>query len=389
MPPVRKKTTAARKKTAAKKKAAVKKVPNLYCVFGTDDGKVKEEAIKLTRELAPEEAGEFGLEIIEGHADNSEHAARICAQTVEAIQTLPFFGGDKVVWLKGANFFADNVTGRAETTQRGVESLTDVLTQSLPAEVKIVVSASEVDKRRSFFLTMKKAANLHVYDLPDISREGWEQNVAAIVSQRAKERGLRFEGESLEFFVLLAGQHTRQIENELEKLDIYLGERRSVTVADVRVMVSQSRAGVIFEIGNAIGHRDLRSALELIDQMLRRGENAIGILLAAIVPKVRNLFFAKLVEEQFRIRESRYQSYVAALERLPEVEVSWLPRKKDGGISGYPMFLASQEARAFSLGQLRAGIEACLEANARLVTTQLDHRTVLSQLVTRILTTPK
>ena len=59
--------------------------------------------------------------------------------------------------------------------------------------------------------------------------------------------------EALEFFVLLAGQHSRQIENELEKLDVYLGGRRDVTTDDVRTMVSQSRAGVVFELGDAIG----------------------------------------------------------------------------------------------------------------------------------------
>lgn len=385
VPPAKKK--AARKQAAkTHHAAALKKLPNVFCVFGTDEGKVREEAAKLAQELAPAEAGDFGLEVIEGNADNSDHAAKICAMTVEAIQTLPFFGGDKVVWLKGANFLADNVTGRSETTKNAVDNLVDVLTRSTPPTVKVIVSASEVDKRRTFFTTMKKVATLQLHDLPDISRAGWEAGVARMVADRARERNLRFSAEALEFFVLLAGQHTRQIENELEKLDVYLGERRDVAVEDVRVMVSESRAGVIFELGDAIGRKDLRSALHLIDQLLYRGESAIGILLASVVPKTRNLFYAKLIEEQFGLKAVRYDQYQSQLERLPPAETAWIGRNKDGKISAYPLFLAAREVRGFSAESLRRALSSCLEANRRLVTTQLDHKTVLCQLVIRIVT---
>ncbi|MGK0184870.1 MAG: DNA polymerase-3 subunit delta [Verrucomicrobiales bacterium] len=382
VPPAKKKS--ARKKAAKKKAAAIRKLPNLFCVFGTDEGRVKEVAAKQVRELTPPDAGEFGVEVIEGNADNSDHAAKICGLTVEAIQTLPFFGGDKVIWLKGANFFADNVTGRSELTKGAVENLLYVLTQSTPPSVKVVISASEIDKRRTFFMAMKKAATMELHDLPDVSRAGWEEGVEQLVAQRARERGLRFSAEALEYFVLLAGQHSRQIENELEKLDVYLGERRDVTTDDVRTMVSQSRAGVVFELGDAIGKKDIRLALKLIDQLLYRGESAIGILLAAVVPKTRNLFYAKLVEEQFKLKAFRYNEYQAKLGQLPPAETSWIGRTKEGKISAYPLFLAAREAQGFSLAQLRAGMSACLEANTRLVTSQLDHKTVLCQLVIRI-----
>jgi DNA polymerase-3 subunit delta len=55
-------------------------------------------------------------------------------------------------------------------------------------------------------------------------------------------------------------------------------------------------------------------------------------------------------------------------------------------VNAYGMFLTAQAARKFTLAELRAGIEACLEANLRLVTTGLDHRLVLHQLAARILT---
>jgi DNA polymerase-3 subunit delta len=50
--------------------------------------------------------------------------------------------------------------------------------------------------------------------------------------------------------------------------------------------------------------------------------------------------------------------------------------------------MTAHSARNFTLAELRSAIEACLEANLRLVTTGLDHRLVLHQLAARILTKP-
>jgi len=63
-----------------------------------------------------------------------------------------------------------------------------------------------------------------------------------------------------------------------------------------------------------------------------------------------------------------------------------LPRKKDGNLSCYPLFLAAQQCGKFSAEELKKALESCLEANLRLVTTPLEPQLVLSQLVTRILT---
>lgn len=373
-------------KKAAKSKEAAP-ASNVWAYVGTDDLRVKEAASAKVREITPPDAGEFGVEIIEGTADNADHADRIVRSTLEALQTLPFFGGDKVVWLKGVSFLADNQTGRAETTQRALEELNTLLQAGLPPDVKFVLSASEVDKRRSFYLSLKKLASLEVYDLIDTSKTGWEEQVAALIEDRAGDYELQFDQEALELFTMLAGEDTRQIENELEKLDLYLGEERRVRPDDVRAIVSQTKSSVVFELGNAIGQRQLAWALALVDQLLEDDEAPIGILLAAIVPKVRNLFAAKQIEDRFKIKPGQsYQSYAGALERLPEKDRSRLPQKKDGsGLNVFPLFLAAKEATRFSSQELRTALEECLKANRRLVTSSLDPVIVLNQLLFRIL----
>ena len=83
-----------------------------------------------------------------------------------------------------------------------------------------------------------------------------------------------------------------------------------------------------------------------------------------------------------------YPAFSKALEALPKGETGHLPRKKDGGINAYPLFLAAQVSNRFTAAELKNALEACLEANERLVTTQLEPHLVLNQLVTKILIQP-
>lgn len=371
----------------ARSSAATRKAENVYFLYGDDEAQLKETAAQLVRSITPPDAGDFGLEVIDGAAEHAEHAARICQQAVEALQTLPFFGGGKVVWLKNVNFLADTQTGRAAATLEGLEALLQVLEAGLPSDVKLVVTAFEVDKRRTFFQKLEKLAQTQVFDAPDTSQRGWEAQAEEMASSRARELGLTFEPEALELFVLMVGSKTREIVNELEKLDLYLGSaRRIITVQDVRTLISATRESVVFELGNFIGSRDLRQALILLERLLQQGENAVGILLAAIVPKVRQLLLAADLVARHKLPLGSYPAFLRALEALPPEETSHLPRKKDGtGFNVYPLFLSAQHCRAYTVEELRAALRACLQANLRLVSTGLDPKTVLTQLLVSML----
>ena len=361
-------------------------VSQIHVITGSDEGTVSEEALKLYDKLKPEGGDDFSQEVIDGTVANADEANTACGQVIQSLQTLPFFGGGKTVWLKRANFLASDRTGDAELTQNAVAALLDCLQQGLPDDIHFIISATGLDKRRAFYKFLNKEASVQSFDKPDVSRDGWQEQVASNVSKKATERGLQFNREALDLFVMLAGEDTRQINSELEKIDIYLGDRREVNEEDVRLLVPLSRAGVVFEIGNALQKRNASRAIKLIDQQLARKESAVGILRASIIPTVRNLFMACAVSEGRSLPSGNYQSYAGALDSLPEAERAWLPQKKAGGVNAYPMFLASRNAMGFGTGKLRDAMSSCLDADRTLVTTALDHRVVLHRLVVNICT---
>lgn len=359
-------------------------VSQIHIITGSDEGTVAEEALKLFEKIKPEGGDDFANEIINGTIANADEAHSACSLAIQSLQTVPFFGGGKTVWLKNANFFGSDRTSEAEATKKGVEALLECLQAGLSDDIQFLISCSALDKRRAFYKYLNKEARLQSYDKPDISRDGWQEEVARMVKNKARDLGLKFQGEALDVFVMLAGEDTRQINSELEKIYLYLGERNEVTENDVRTMVPLSRAGIVFEIGNAIQKKNGARAIELVDQQLARKETAIGMLRASIIPTVRNLFMAAAAANGKNIPTGNYSQYTAALDALPANERAWLPQKKAGGVNAYPLFLASKSARNFGLQKLREAMEATLEADRSLVTSGLDQRVVLHRLIANI-----
>jgi DNA polymerase-3 subunit delta len=358
----------------------------IYAVVGSDDLEVKHTAAELAEKLKPAAAGEFGLETIDGSADNADQAASRIRSTIEALRTLPFFGGEKLVWLKNANFLGDDQKARSASVQAALEELSETIDAGLGSEITFLLSAIDVDKRRSFYKSVAKRAELQIFDKLDSSRGGWEEEATEMVQNRAKKRKLQFDDDALDLFVLLTGGDTREIENELEKIDIYLGKERAVKIDLVRELVPLTREGVIFDLSNALAERDLERALDLVRQLLDQGESAIGILLVAVLPTVRNLLLAKDLMERYRISRPYVPfPFISAINRLPTDATAHLPRKKDGSINAYTLGIAAQNAHRFSTNQLIAGMKACLAANLQLVTTQLDHELVLTEVVVKLL----
>ncbi len=331
-------------------------------------------------------AGDFGLETIDGVADNADQAEARVKSTIEALQTLPFFGSTKVVWLKNVNFLGDDQKARSAAVQSMLEELSELIDSGFGPGITLLMSATDVDKRRAFYKALLKRAEVQVFDRLDSGRSGWEEEALEMVQQRAKKRNLQFDDGALDLFVLLTGGDTRQIDNELEKIDTFLGNDRGVNAELVRELVPLSRAGVIFELSNALAARDLQLSLKLVRRLLDQGESAIGILLVAIVPTIRNLLLAKDLMERYRLpRPHSPFQFISAINRLPAQATDHLPRKKDGSVNAYALGIAAQQAGRFETTQLIQAMQACLEANVQLVTTQLDHELILTEVVVKLL----
>ncbi len=100
---------------------AAKSVPPLALICGDDEFAVKKRAKQIYQQWS-EELGGMDHEIIDASVSNSGDALNAIAKLREALQTLPFFGSGKVVWLRDCNFLGEE---RAASAQAVTETLTN------------------------------------------------------------------------------------------------------------------------------------------------------------------------------------------------------------------------------------------------------------------------
>ena len=371
---------------------ATRKVPDassknsrIHFVTGSDEAEVRRTAQGLAAQLASPDAGEFGLEIIEAAADSVDCSVDMIESTLQGILTLPFFGGEKLVWMKGVSFLKDSQQGRSETVQNTLEKLLKTLEDGMPEGITLLISAPEPDKRRTFYKSLCALASTTVCDKPDFGFNATEDDLIDWVIARCRQRSVQMEHKAAVILTTRVGANTGQLDAELTKLVTSAGEGAIITEDLIRDLVPSTRTGGIFDLSDAINKRNLPLCLDTLRQLRLQGESAVGILLAAIVPTVRNLLLSKDLMARHRIRPpTQPQFFASELKRLRPEETSHLPRKKDGTLNTYGIGLAALNATRFDRDHLVSAFLACRDTNSGLLRGHGSEDTLLTQLLVRI-----
>src|SRR3984957_13866708 len=102
------------------------KIPSLALICGDDEFAVKQRAKQLYLEWC-EELGGMDHEIIDASVSNSGDALNAIAKLREALQTLPFFGSGKVIWLRDCNFLGEERSASAQAVTETLAGLSQEL----------------------------------------------------------------------------------------------------------------------------------------------------------------------------------------------------------------------------------------------------------------------
>ena len=120
-------------------------------IAGADDFLVQRKARGEWEAMAQSVGDSNAIEIIDGQAGNVEEVGKAVNQFISAIQTISLFAPEKAVWFKNVTFLADSVTGRATGTVEEVERIQEILSNYDENAVKIMISASPVDRRKKAY----------------------------------------------------------------------------------------------------------------------------------------------------------------------------------------------------------------------------------------------
>jgi DNA polymerase-3 subunit delta len=245
---------------------------------GADDYLVgragKERFEALVREAG---ADDFSREIVNGFSANVGEVESCINRFRESVQTLPMFGGKRVIWLKDVSFLADSITGRAEGTLSQVEELQRLLTGLNPEEVGVLITASPIDRRRSFPKWCEQHAD---FALLGGDGEGASQALASVLQAEARALGTELEAGAGELLLSKVGPNTRLLVEEVRKLATYAGEGVPISEEHVAELTANVAEGEFFEVADAFSSGDLKWTLTALDRHFYSGGDARPVLAA-------------------------------------------------------------------------------------------------------------
>ncbi len=186
------------------------------------------------------------------------------AELRRACSTIPFLGDVRIV-------IAREILSQAkgQTAKEIAAYLPDVP----PTTTLIFCESKVVSAQNPVLAQVKKMdADIQTFNVPSAKElSGWVVN-------RTKMYQGRIDFAAAGLLAQNIGGNVRLLDQEIQKLLLYCGENKTITVDDVRVMVPYIQsADVVFNMVDAIGQRNPRSAATFLHQLLEVGEHPLGI----------------------------------------------------------------------------------------------------------------
>ncbi len=371
-----------------KNKMAAAKSPAPALICGDDEFAVKKRAKEIYQAWC-EELGGMDHEIIDASVSNSGDALTAIAKLREALNTLPFFGSGKVVWLRDCNFLGDERAASAQAVTETLNEVADELKNFKWQNVRLLISAGKVDKRKTFFKTFDKIGSVENFAALSADDKDWVERAEVAARTAIRERKNEISEEALSELVSRIGPNARQLENEIEKLSIFTGERKRIEFADVAAVCPRNKTARAFALGDALGDRDLPRLLKRLDEELWEAKfdsqkSEIG-LLYGLISKVRAMLLLKeMLREGWIKATNDYNHFKSQLERVPRDKLPEDRKFNPLALNPYVLYKALPQVKKYSQGELVRAMDLLLRCNQRLVSSGLDESLVLQQALVQI-----
>lgn len=353
---------------------------NLHLVCGADDFLVEQKAREIVDAGVPAADRALGLEVIDGRVESADAARHAVRQCIESVQTIGFFGGAKLTWLKNASFLNPLVRpGDGEQTKACVAELTAFVKAGLPEGQRLLITALSVSRGTSFFKVCQAAGEVSDFG-------GGEKDF--VLAKLARERldgllqkfGIRMAEAVRERFLKRTGTGTRLIVQELEKLSLYLGRAGAeASEGDVDAIVSVGREAEAWGLLDAVGASDLPKLVEALRLLQSQEANAIG-LVAMVEGRIRELMILRQAMDQGWLQNGRW------CEPLPPM-ADGLLRSLARDPRALPPFILRKngpQAANYTLNDLRRARHELIELREKLVSSSAPPEMMVEMTLLRL-----
>ena len=251
-----------------------------------------------------------------------------------------------------------------------------LLERGLPDGCRLLLLAPQVDKRgRGYKQLTRQGCVVDLSVERDRSGRIRRESLAAFLDQRLRRGRKRIDPQAREVVLSRCGNELWAVDQEIEKLLLYVGEAETVGVSDVEEIFTDQSESWVFDLTDSLGERDTLQALGFLRRLMANGEYPLRVL-GAIASQVRRLLSARqlLDHELARVWRQR-MSYTEFQQRVP-ADTEGLPTK-----SPYANYLTLQRAERFTLSELKGFLRLIRETDERLKSSGHQPQAVMERLI--------
>lgn len=313
----------------------------LYLFYGEEDFLIEGAVNLLVGHAIDQSSRSFNLDILYGGDVDVR-------DVVSHASLFPMMAERRAVVVRDAD--------KLVTSELSREILLRYLEHPLPSTILVFIMET-VDMRLTIFKAFQERGVVVEF------KQLYENQIPDWIAKRVEKFGRRITPEACQLMQAHVGKSLREIHNEIEKLFVYVGEKKVIEVGDVAAVVGMSRMYNVFELQKAIGQGNLAWSIEIVEHMLDAGELPLGIIVM-LTWYFQKLWVLPSLQKQVR---SEYE-LASALHVSPYFIKEYIAA-----------------ARRFPPSHIEHAFTALLEADATLKSTQEDPKLVMTTLVYKLI----
>ena len=230
----------------------------IYLLYGKEGLLIQKEIdnIKKENELNDLDVNEYELDTVS------------LKEALEDAETISFFHDKKAVILNHCTFLTG--TTKKGSIEQPIALLEEYIKQPNPSTILILVVFSEkLDERKKIVKMLKK--EVIVKELNQVANQ--EQFVKDLF------HGYQISRDDLNLFQKKVGNHLELLEQEAEKLKMASFQEKTITTELIQDITIQTIDLDIFGLIEAIVLKQKEKAMMMLDEMIKRGEEPLMILI--------------------------------------------------------------------------------------------------------------
>lgn len=250
----------------------------VYCIYGEESYFIDETIKRIKQGLnTAEEAEVITFDMGESPVDS----------VIDEADTFPFFSERKLVIAKNASFLKATEKGK-EKIDHNLKRLEHWLEQ--PSEFCVTIFTApyeKLDERKKITKIMKEKSILLHAQTPQ------ENDLGTWIRSEVNRFEKSINDDAVDKLVEMVGANMLQLQIEVEKIALYLGEEKQITVNSVEELVAKTLEHDAFKMLNAYLSNNVAVALQIYHDLLRQKEEPIMLvgLLASNIRTMNNVYY--------------------------------------------------------------------------------------------------